>query len=81
LKAHAESVLSDRDFAASAQRFPINPPATKEAYFYRRIFEQHFPSDACARTAPGSKSIPCSSPAAFAWDAAIANAADPSGAQ
>lgn len=79
LKAHAEAHVSDADFADAERRFPINPPQTKEAYFYRRIFEQQFPGDACARTVPGGKSIACSSPAAIAWDAAFANAADPSG--
>jgi asparagine synthase (glutamine-hydrolysing) len=79
LKAHAESHVSDREFAAAANRFPVNPPQTKEAYFYRRIFEQSFPGAACAATVPGGKSIACSSPTAIAWDAAFANAADPSG--
>jgi asparagine synthase (glutamine-hydrolysing) len=79
LKAHAEAHVSDADFAAAAERFPVNPPQTKEAYWYRRIFEQSFPGDACARTVPGGKSIACSTPAAIAWDAAFANAADPSG--
>ena len=79
LKAHAEQAVSDREFAAASTRFPHNPPATKEAYFYRRIFEQHFPGEACAATVPGGKSIACSSPAALAWDPAFATAADPSG--
>ena len=79
LKAHAEHAVSDREFAAAASRFPYNTPATKEAYFYRRIFEQHFPGEACAATVPGGKSIACSSPAALAWDPAFAAAADPSG--
>jgi asparagine synthase (glutamine-hydrolysing) len=79
LKTHAEAHVSDREFAAAASRFPINPPQTKEAYFYRRLFEQFFPGVACASTVPGGKSIACSSPAAIAWDAAFANAADPSG--
>ncbi|MEO8743171.1 MAG: asparagine synthase B [Lysobacteraceae bacterium] len=79
LKAHAETQVGDRELAAAAGRFPINTPQTKEAYFYRCIFERAFPSDACARTVPGGKSIACSSPAAIAWDAAFANAADPSG--
>ncbi len=78
LKAQAEAHVTDAEFAA-AERFPINPPQTKEAYWYRRLFEQHFPGDACARTVPGGKSIACSTPAAIAWDAAFANAADPSG--
>lgn len=79
LKAHAEQHVSDREFAAAAGRFPINTPQTKEAYYYRAIFDRLFPGDACARTVPGGKSIACSSPAAIAWDAAFANAADPSG--
>ncbi|HEY5782453.1 MAG TPA: asparagine synthase B [Lysobacter sp.] len=79
LKAHAQAQISDRVFAAATSRFPVNPPQTKEAYLYRHIFEQFFPSAACAETVPGGKSIACSSPAAIAWDAAFANAADPSG--
>ena len=79
LKAHAQEQVSDREFAASSTRFPVNPPQTKEAYFYRRVFEQHFPGNACAETIPGGKSIACSSPTAIAWDPAFANAADPSG--
>ncbi|MEZ0469785.1 asparagine synthase B [Luteimonas salinilitoris] len=79
LKAHAESQVSDRALAAAARRFPVNPPQTKEAYHYRSLFEQCFPTPAAAQSVPGGKSIACSSPAAIAWDAAFADAADPSG--
>jgi asparagine synthase (glutamine-hydrolysing) len=79
LKAHAESAVSDREFAAAAARFPYNVPATKEAFFYRSVFEKFFPGEACAATVPGGKSIACSSPAALAWDPAFAGQADPSG--
>ncbi len=79
LKAHAEQAVTDREFAAAATRFPHNPPATKEAYLYRRIFEQFYPGAAAAATVPGGKSIACSSPAALAWYPAFAAAADPSG--
>jgi len=79
LKAHTQAQVSDAEFAGAERRFPINPPQTKEAYFYRRIFETHFPGGAAAATVPGGKSIACSSPAAIAWDAAFAKAADPSG--
>jgi len=79
LKAHAEEAVGDREFAAAASRFPFNTPGTREAYFYRRIFEQYYPGEACAATVPGGKSIACSSPAALAWDPAFANMADPSG--
>ena len=79
LKARAEAYVSDAMFAQAALRFPINTPQTKEAYWYRELFEREFPGDACARTVPGGKSIACSSPAAIAWDPAFAAAADPSG--
>jgi len=79
LKAQAEREVDDNELAAADKRFTINPPQTKEAYWYRSLFEQVFPGDACARTVPGGKSIACSSPAAIAWDASFANAADPSG--
>jgi asparagine synthase (glutamine-hydrolysing) len=79
LKAHAERSISDEEFTAAAERFEINPPATKEAFLYRALFERHFPGNACAATVPGGKSIACSSAAAIAWDPAFAQAADPSG--
>jgi asparagine synthase (glutamine-hydrolysing) len=78
LKAHADRNQRSR-IRRAASRFPFNTPATKEAYFYRRIFEQFYPGEACAATVPGGKSIACSSPAALAWDPAFAAAADPSG--
>ncbi|QNU15861.1 asparagine synthase B [Thermomonas sp. XSG] len=79
LKAHAEAEVSDRVLAAADKRFPVNPPQTKEAYWYRHIFEQFYPSRAAAETVPGGKSIACSSAAAIAWDASFAGMADPSG--
>lgn len=79
LKAHAEAQVSDRELAAADKRFPYNPPQTKEAYYYRSLFEQFYPTLAAAETVPGGKSIACSSPAAIAWDASFAAMADPSG--
>ncbi|WP_045737166.1 asparagine synthase B [Xanthomonas sp. MUS 060] len=79
LKAHAQTQVSDRELAAADKRFPVNPPQTKEAYYYRSLFERAFPTPAAAETVPGGKSIACSSPAAIAWDASFATMADPSG--
>ncbi|WP_202845249.1 asparagine synthase B [Luteimonas saliphila] len=79
LKAHAQAQVSDRELAAADRRFPVNPPQTKEAYYYRMLFEQFYPGTACAQTVPGGKSIACSSPTAIAWDASFAAMADPSG--
>ena len=79
LKLYAQTQVSDRELARAAARYPIGTPTSKEAYLYRRIFEQHFPDAACAQTVPGGKSIACSSEAAIAWDKSFATAADPSG--
>lgn len=79
LKAHAEHTISADELAAAQDEFPINPPATKEALLYRRLFARHFPADCCAQTVPGGPSIACSTPTAIAWDAAFAGSADPSG--
>jgi asparagine synthase (glutamine-hydrolysing) len=79
LRAHAEAQVSDAQMAGAAERFPHNPPATKEAYFYRAIFAEHFPLDACAECVPGGRSVACSTPEALAWDASFAAHADPSG--
>ncbi len=79
LKAHAESQVSDRELLEAERRFPLNPPLTREAYLYRRIFERHFPSQAAAATVPAGPSIACSTPEALAWDESFAGQADPSG--
>ena len=79
LKAHAEAQVSDRELAAAHRRFPVNPPASKEAYWYRTLFEQAFPTRAAAETVPGGKSIACSTATAIAWDASFDASADPSG--
>ena len=79
LKAHAELEVSDAQLERAGFRSPLNPPATKEAYLYRSIFESHFPTDAAVRCVPEGPSIACSTPTAIAWDEAWAAQADPSG--
>ena len=79
LKALAEREVTDDELERAHYRFPVNPPQTKEAYFYRAIFDRHFPGDAPARCVPGGPSVACSTPAAVAWDAAFSQLADPSG--
>lgn len=79
LKAQAEARVSDAQFADAATRFPLNTPKNKEEYYYRTIFESHFPSEAAARTVPSVKSVACSTPEALLWDASFQNLNDPSG--
>ncbi|QOC21719.1 asparagine synthase B [Wenzhouxiangella sp. AB-CW3] len=79
LKDHADQEVSDRELLEAEQRFPFNPPTTKEQYLYRRIFERHFPSPAAAATVPSGPSVACSTPEALAWDEGFSQMADPSG--
>ncbi|MFT5635763.1 MAG: asparagine synthase (glutamine-hydrolyzing) [Cognaticolwellia sp.] len=79
LKQHVEAQVSDQQLASAEFKFPVNTPDTKEAYFYRTIFEEHFPLASAAECVPGGKSVACSTPEALAWDESFANMADPSG--
>lgn len=38
--------VSDEQLAKAEQTFPHNPPHTKEAYYFRHIFEKFFPGRA-----------------------------------
>jgi asparagine synthase (glutamine-hydrolysing) len=79
LREVASAQVSDEMFAKAAERFPINPPMTKEEYHYRSIFEELFPSDAAALTVPSVPSVACSTPIALEWDEAFKKMIDPSG--
>jgi len=79
LKRVAGERVSDTQMGNARYRFALNTPVTKEAYFYREIFESYFPGDAAAACVPGGPSIACSTPAAIAWDASFSRNADPSG--
>ncbi len=65
--------------AHAAQRFPLNTPDTKEAYYFRRLFESHFPLRSAAECVPGGPSVACSSPEAVLWDESLQQVNDPSG--
>ena len=79
LRDHAEAQVSDAEMERATVRFPIHPPATKEGYFYRKLFEGHYPSAAAASTVPGGKSVACSTEKALEWDASLKDNIDPSG--
>ena len=79
LKQVAAEQVSDEQFAHAAERFPINTPMNKEEYYYRSIFEEHFPSESAAKCVPSVPSVACSTAEALAWDAAFQNLNDPSG--
>jgi len=71
--------VSDEQMAHAAERFPIHTPMNKEEYYYRSIFEEHFPSDSAALSVPSVASVACSSGVALAWDASWKALNDPSG--
>ena len=79
LKVHAASKVSEQELANARFRFPYNTPLTQEAYFYRTLFEQHFPQDWAARCVPGGPSVACSTAAALDWDPSLRGILDPSG--
>lgn len=79
LKQMVNEKVSDNQLLNAESRFPVNPPMSKEEYFYRSIFEEHFPSNTAALTVPYAKSVACSTPQALLWDAAFQNLNDPSG--
>lgn len=79
LKAHAAALISDAQMESAKFRFPYNTPVSKEAYFYREIFERHYPQAWAAECVPGGPSVACSTAAALEWDASLKNIVDPSG--
>ena len=79
LREVADKKVSNRQMEHAAERFPINPPMSKEEYWYRTMFEEHFPSASAAHTVPSVPSVACSTATALEWDASFKNRVDPSG--
>ena len=79
LKKITSEAVTDEQMAHAKERFPINPPMNKEEYYYRTIFEEHFPSESAAKSVPSVPSVACSTAEALAWDASFKNLNDPSG--
>lgn len=79
LKAITAAAVSDEQMQQAAERFPIHTPQNKEEYYYRSIFEEHFPSMSAARSVPSVPSVACSTAEALAWDASFQGKNDPSG--
>ena len=79
LKEVVEEAVSDEQMANAHYRFPAQTPQNKEEFYYRSIFEEHFPSEAAALSVPSVPSVACSTPIALEWDEAFKNMNDPSG--
>ena len=79
LKEVAAAQITDQQLANAHFRFPYNTPNSKEAYFYRQIFEELFPLPSAAECVPGGPSVACSSSKAIEWDESFKKMDDPSG--
>ncbi|MEH6514110.1 asparagine synthase B [Maribacter arcticus] len=79
LKVVVNEEVSDEQLANAKFRFPLQTPNSKEEFYYRSIFEEHFPSDAAALCVPQEASVACSTQIALEWDEAFKNMNDPSG--
>ena len=79
LKELVEQEISDEQMQNAHFRFPVQTPLNKEEFYYRTIFESHFPSEAAALCVPQEPSVACSTKIALEWDEAFKNMNDPSG--
>ena len=79
LKELVEIKVTAKMFYNAKFTFPFQTPMSKEEYYYRSIFESHFPSKTAAKTVPSVPSIACSTPIALEWDKSFKNMSDPSG--
>lgn len=79
LKEVVAAEVTDEQLANAKYKFPIQTPTSKEEFYYRSIFAEHFPSDTAALSVPQEASVACSTQIALEWDEAFKNMNDPSG--
>ena len=79
LREVATQKVTDDEMANVAYRFPIQPPMTKEEYYYRSIYSELFPSNSAALCVPSVPSVACSTPVALEWYEVFKKNADASG--
>lgn len=79
LKEKVNQEISDEQLQNAHYKFPFQTPKSKEEFYYRSIFAEHFPSQTAAKTVPSVPSVACSSEIALEWDASFKNMNDPSG--
>ena len=79
LKKVVAEEVTDEQLANAKYKFPLQTPTNKEEFYYRSIFQEHFPSDAAALCVPQEASVACSTKIALEWDASFKNMNDPSG--
>ena len=61
LKQLLKKEVTDDQFENSSSVFKLNTPLSKEEYYYRKMFNEFFPSNSAALTVPSKPSVACSS--------------------
>jgi asparagine synthase (glutamine-hydrolysing) len=79
LKEVVGEAVTDEQLSNAKYKFPLQTPTSKEEFYYRSIFAEHFPSDAAALCVPQEPSVACSTKIALEWDEAFKKMNDPSG--
>ena len=79
LKEFVDKTISDQEMNDAKIKFPIKTPTTKEEYYYRSLFSEHFSSNTAAMSVPQEPSIACSTKIALEWDEAFKSMNEPSG--
>ena len=79
LKKYANSCVSDVTFEKAAERFPDDPPTSKEHYFLQSLFHEIFPNPSSRKTVYKGPSVACSTPGAIHWDPSWADLHEISG--
>ncbi len=50
IKVHCERIISDEEFSQASEMYPYNTPDTKEAFYFRKVFEKYFPQEHAVKT-------------------------------
>lgn len=50
IRTTAAAQITDEEFDRAAELYPVNKPASKEAFYYRTLFEEMYPGDSYAAT-------------------------------
>jgi asparagine synthase (glutamine-hydrolysing) len=50
IRSVASSHISDEEFELASKLYPVNTPISKEGFYYRKIFQEMFPHQTCAKT-------------------------------
>lgn len=79
LKQLADTKISDEEFDRAHVTFPEKTPKTKEAYYYRYLFENKFDHPKAYKIVPNARSVACSTERALSWEKSWLNMDEPSG--